>query len=308
MVRPAAFGFNEETAGNNYFQGNSIPSSETIRQKVLAEFDQMVSKLRSNGIDVQVIADTSEPAKPDAIYPNNWLSTAPAGTVSVFPMYAPNRRLEKREEILNMLAEKFMVKDLQDWSEFETEGQFLEGTGSMVIDHDNKMIYASVSERTSLPLLEKYAATNGYQAIVFLATDKEGRPVYHTNVVMSLGEGFCVLCEESIEEEWELIAVRQLLESTNHMIISITRDQLHCFAGNMLQVKSYSSTGAGEKFLVMSQAAFDSLRKEQKQMLEAFGTLLPIAVPTIEAIGGGSVRCMMADIFLKKKKAENRIA
>jgi hypothetical protein len=297
MVRPAAFGFNEETAANNYFQSNPGISKEELQQKALREFDNMVEVLRSHDINVLVIEDTKEPAKPDALFPNNWLSTSPDGTVAVFPMYAPNRRTEKRDEILQQLAREFVVKDVQDWSEYEAEGRFLEGTGSMVIDYDNKMIYACVSERTSLSVLEKYAATNGYQAIVFLATDKNGLPVYHTNVAMSLGDNFCVLCEEAIDEEWELIAVRQLLESTNHTIIAITRDQMHRFAGNMLQVKN----NKGEKFLILSQTAFNSLRKEQKQMLEAYSTLLPIAVPTIEEVEGGSVRCMMAEVFLEKR-------
>ena len=298
MVRPAAFGFNEETAANNYFQTNPKISKEEIQQKALTEFDNMVQTLRSHNINVLVIEDTKEPAKPDAIFPNNWLSTSPNGIVSVFPMYATNRRIEKRDEILEQIAQKFVIRDVQDWSEYEAENRFLEGTGSMMIDYDNKMIYACVSERTNLLVLEKYAATNGYQAIVFLATDKNGMPVYHTNVVMTLGEGFCVLCEEAIDEEWELIAVRQLLESTNHTIIAITRDQMHCFAGNMLQVKN----NRDEIFLIMSQTAFNSLRKEQKQMLEAYSTLLPVAVPTIEEVEGGSVRCMMAEIFLENKK------
>ena len=297
MVRPAAFGFNEETAANNYFQSNPGIDKKQLQQKALAEFDNMVETLQQHDITVWVIDDTSEPTKPDAIFPNNWLSTSPSGTVAVFPLYAPNRRTEKRDDILDQLAKKFVVKEVQDWSEFEAEGRFLEGTGSMIIDYDNQMIYACVSERTSLSVLEKYAATNGFQAIVFLATDKNGMPVYHTNVVMTLGDGFCVLCEEAIEEEWELIAVRQLLESTNHSIISITREQLHSFAGNMLQVQNKK----GEKYLVLSQTAFDSLRKEQKQQLEAYSTLLPIAVPTIEAVEGGSVRCMMAEIFLQEK-------
>ena len=297
MVRPAAFGFNEETAANNYFQTNPKISKEELQQKALTEFDNMVQTLRNHDLNVLVIEDSKEPAKPDAIFPNNWLSTSPNGIVSVFPMYAPNRRIEKRDEILEQLAQKFVIRDVQDWSEYEVEGRFLEGTGSMVIDHDHKMIYACVSERTSLSVLEKYTATNGYQAIVFLATDKNRMPVYHTNVVMTLGDGFCVLCEEAIDEEWELIAVRQLLESTNHTIIAITHDQMHCFAGNMLQVKNKS----GEKFLIMSQTALKSLRKEQKQMLEAYATLLPIAIPTIEEVEGGSVRCMMAEVFLEKK-------
>lgn len=297
MVRPAAFGFNEETAANNYFQTNPGIGKEVLQQKALTEFDNMVQLLRNGDIDVLVMDDTKEPPKPDAIFPNNWLSTSPNGTVSVFPMYAPNRRAEKRDDILQQLARHFVVKDVQDWSEYEAEGRFLEGTGSMVIDHDNKMIYAAVSERTNLSVLEKYAATNNYQAIVFLATDKNGQPVYHTNVMMALGSAFCVLCEEAIEEEWELIAVRQLLESTGFTIIPITREQMHAFAGNMLEVKNKKA----ENVLVLSQTAFDSLRKEQKQMLEAYAKLLPIAVPTIEQVEGGSVRCMMAEIFLERK-------
>lgn len=297
MVRPAAFGFNAETAANNYFQSNPNIENNELQQKALTEFDNMVQTLRSHAINVLVIEDTKEPPKPDAIFPNNWLSTSPNGLVSVFPMFAPNRRIEKREAILDQLAKEFIIHDMQDWSEYEVEGRFLEGTGSMIIDYDNKMIYACVSQRTSLSVLEKYAVANGFQAIVFLATDKNGMPVYHTNVVMTLGEGFCVLCEEAIEEEWELIAVRQLLESTNHSIIAITREQMHQFAGNMLQVKNNND----EKFLILSQTAYMSLRKEQKQMLEAYATLLPIAVPTIEEVEGGSVRCMMAEIFLEKK-------
>ncbi len=295
MVRPAAFGFNAETAANNYFQSNPDISKKQLQQTALTEFDKMIQILRSHDINVVVIEDTKEPVKPDAIFPNNWLSTSPDGTVAVFPMYAANRRTEKRDDILQQIAKDFVVKDVQDWSEYEVEGRFLEGTGSMVMDYENKMIYACVSERTSLSVLEKYAATNNYQAIVFLATDKNGMPVYHTNVVMALGEGFCVLCEEAIEEEWELIAVRQLLESTNHTIIAINREQMHQFAGNMLQVKNNKD----EKFLIISQTAFDSLRMEQRQMLEAYSTLLPVAVPTIEQVEGGSVRCMMAEVFLE---------
>jgi hypothetical protein len=301
MIRPAAFGYNEETAGSNFFQ-HQPSNQQTIQQSAIDEFDNMVNLLRNHDIDVIVFDDTSNPPKPDAIFPNNWLSTSPNGIISIFPLYAVNRRTEKRDDILKWLSEHFKVKDVQDWSEFEAEGRFLEGTGSMVIDHDNKMIYAAVSVRTSLSVLEKFAAANGYQAIVFLATDKNGNPVYHTNVVLTLGESFAVLCEEAIEEEWELIAVRQLLESTSHTIIPITREQMHAFAGNMLEIKNSPSTGSGqEKFLLLSQTAFDSLRKEQKQMLEAYCKLLPIPIPIIENTEGGSVRCMIAEIFLERK-------
>ena len=295
MVRPAAFNYNPETAANNFFQSDPGEDNQLLQRQALSEFDDMVSTLREKGIEVIVIEDTPVPPKPDAIFPNNWISTRPGGTISVFPMFAPSRRAEKRDEILVYLKEHFTVKEVQDWSEFEAEGRFLEGTGSMVVDHDNKMIYAAISERTSLPVLEKYASANGYQAIAFLATDRNGRPVYHTNVVMCLGDTFAVLCEEAIDEEWELIAVRQLLESTGHTIIPITRDQMHCFGGNMLLLKNH----LGEKYIVMSKTARDSLGKEQLQMLEAFGSIVSIPVPTIEKVEGGSVRCMIAEIFLE---------
>lgn len=297
MIRPAAFGFNEETAVNNFFQSTTAIAPSQLQQQALTEFDTMVTTLRECQINVLVAEDTQDPPKPDAIFPNNWLSTSPSGVVSVFPMYAPSRRREKRDDILQWLAKEFVVNDVQDWSEYEVEGRFLEGTGSMVIDHDNNMIYASASERTSVSVLEKFAAANHYQAIVFLATDKEGRPVYHTNVVMSLGDKFAILCEEAIDEEWELIAVRQLLESTGKMIIPITRDQMYCFAGNTLQVQNEQ----GEKFLILSNTAYTSLRKDQRDMMEAFSQLLPINIPIIEEVEGGSVRCMMAEIFLEKK-------
>lgn len=296
MIRPAAFGFNEETAVNNFFQSNALVDHSGLQQKVLAEFDHMVQTLKDHDIEVIVIDDTTDPPKPDAIFPNNWLSTLPGGIIAVYPMYAPNRRTEKREDILQMLARKFKVKDVQDWSEFEAEGRFLEGTGSMVIDHDNKMIYACVSERTNLSVLEKFAMANGYQAIVFLATDINGKPVYHTNVVMTLGDRFAVLCEEAIDEEWELIAVRQLLESTGHDIIAISREQMHAFAGNMLQVRNKG----GDYFLILSETAFDCLSAEQKARLGNYAQLLPVAVSTIEKVEGGSVRCMIAELFLEK--------
>jgi hypothetical protein len=298
MIRPASFGYNEETAANNFFQSHSNLNADELQQIAVVEFDNMVRILRDNDLNVIVIEDLKEPPKPDAIFPNNWLSTSPEGIVSIFPMYAPNRRLERRDDILKLLTERFCVEEIQDLSGLEKEGHYLEGTGSMIIDNENKMIYAAISERTSITALEKFASNGGYQAIVFIATDKYGKPVYHTNVMMTLGDNFAILCEESIDEEWELIAVRQLLESTGHSIIPITKEQMHDFAGNMLLVKN----NRGEKILVMSERAYQSLRKEQKQMLEAYSSLLPISIPTIEEVEGGSVRCMMAEIFLEPKK------
>lgn len=297
MVRPASFGFNEQTALNNYFQSAPATDAALLQQKALDEFDNMVNVLRSNQIEVIVINDSAEPPKPSAIFPNNWLSTSPDGNLYIFPMCAPNRRAEKRDEIIKQLAADYIVNDFQDWGEYETEGRYLEGTGSMIIDHDHQLIYAAISERTNIAVLEKFAAANAYQAIAFIATDTEGRPIYHTNVMMALGEEFCVLCEEAIEEEWELIAVRQLLESTGHSIIPISRAQMNSFAGNMLEAKNKT----GKNILIMSEAAFQSLNREQKSQLEKFAKLQPIAVPTIEATEGGSVRCMMAEIFLKSR-------
>jgi len=297
MVRPAAFGPNEETATTNFFQSPTKKlDRQSLQQLALEEFDNMVDVLQQHGINVLVIEDTPNPIKPSAIFPNNWFSTSPEGIVSVFPLYALNRRPEKREDILKLLMEKFIVKYVQDWSEFEKEGKFLEGTGSMVIDHENKVIYTCYSPRTDISVLEKFANANKYRAIAFLATDKNGHPVYHTNVVMTLGENFAVLCEEAIDEEWELIAIRQLLDSSGHDVIRITKEQMHCFAGNMLQVKN----NRGEKILVMSQTSFDSLYKDQKEELSARNILLPIPIPVIEQTEGGSVRCMMAEIFLEK--------
>jgi hypothetical protein len=298
MIRPVSFGANEEAAATNFFQSTDTKADPRfVQQAALKEFDYMVEQLRQHDINVLVIDDTPTPVKPSAAFPNNWLSTSPEGVISVFPIYANNRRPEKRDDILKMLAEKFVVKDVQDWSEFEVEGKFLEGTGSMVMDHENKVIYTCYSPRTDVSVLEKFANANKYRAIIFFAVDNNGHPVYHTNVMMTLGENFAILCEEAIEEEWELIAVRQLLESSGHEVIRITKDQMHAFAGNMLQVKN----SKGEKFLLMSQTAFDSLTKEQKEELATRSKLLSIPIPVIEKTEGGSVRCMIAEIFLEKR-------
>lgn len=297
MIRPAAFGANRETAANNFFQSAESSNSTEIQLRALQEFDAMVQLLKDNHIIVEVIEDSPEPIKPSAIFPNNWLSTSPDGMVFIYPMFAANRRPEKRDDIVKFLTEHYLVKDVQDWSEFEVEGKFLEGTGSMIFDHDNKVIYACHSPRTDISVLEKFANANRYRAIVFVATDNNGYPVYHTNIVMTLGESFAILCEEALEEEWELIAVKQLLDSSSHEVIRITRKQMHAFAGNMLSVKNQK----GEKILVLGQTAFTSLNDEQKITLSSYCKLLPVSVPAIEAAEGGSVRCMMAEIFLEKK-------
>lgn len=297
MVRPAAFGYNEETARNNYFQSQPDSDNAELQDLARKEFDGMVDLLSKNGINVLVIEDDLNPPKPDAIFPNNWVSTFPTGEIAVFPLFAMSRRPEKRFEILDWIAEHYVVNDVQDWSEFEADARYLEGTGSMVIDHKNKLIFASLSERTHAAVLEKFASANGYSAITFHAVDAQQRAIYHTNVMMCLGDGFAVVCEDAIKDEIERIAVLQLLSSTSREIITIDLDQMNCFAGNMLQVMN----DEGKKFLIMSETALRSLRTDQVERLERFGLILSASIPTIEKIEGGSARCMMAEIFLEKR-------
>jgi hypothetical protein len=297
MVRPAAFCFNKETAANNYFQNDIALSQKQLQQKALYEFDSMVKVLRKHEIEVLVVDDTTEPIKPDAIFPNNWFNTSNSGIINIFPMFAISRRTEKRDDILDLLSKTYIVNDVLDWTEFEANNMFLEGTGSLVIDHKNAVLYACLSPRRHKNVIEKFAHPNKYRAIVFTAKDVKGKLVYHTNVMMCIGDGFAVVCLDAIENEIEKIVVSQLLKSTGHEIIPISLPQMNCFAGNMLQVKNKKD----EKFIVVSQTAFNSLETEQKNRLQHFGVLLPIDVSTIEKVEGGSVRCMMAEIFLQPK-------
>jgi len=297
MVRPAVFCFNKETAANNYFQNDIALSQKQLQQKALYEFDSMVKVLRKHEIEVLVVDDTTEPIKPDAIFPNNWFNTSNSGIINIFPMFAISRRTEKRDDILDLLSKTYIVNDVLDWTEFEADDMFLEGTGSLVIDHKNAVLYACLSPRTHASIIEKFAKANNYKAIHFTAVDEEGHQVYHTNVMMCIGEGFAVICLDAIEKEIEKIAVSQLRKTTGHEIIPISLPQMNCFAGNMLQVKNKKD----EKFIVVSQTAFNSLETEQKNRLQHFGVLLPIDVSTIEKVEGGSVRCMMAEIFLQPK-------
>ncbi len=296
MIRPASFGFNAETAANNFFQQDPGKSNHVLQQTALEQFDKMVELLRNNGVNVIVEEDLTEPACPDAIFPNNWF-TAGNNRLSIFPMFAQSRRAEKRDDILKRLTEKYHVEDVNDWSEFEAEAMYLEGTGSMVMDHRHRIIYACLSPRTHPAVVEKFAAANGYRALTFTAHDLEGRPIYHTNVMMCIGEDFAVLCPKAITDHIERIAVAQLLETTGHENIYITPGQLSAFAGNMLQLLN----NKGEKLIVLSQAALEVLSDEQKLQLENHGRLLPIDVSVIEQVEGGSVRCMMAEIFLEPR-------
>jgi hypothetical protein len=297
MIRPAAFRYNPETAANNFFQNPTSLGQQELQEAVLKEFDTMVATLRGKGIDVIVVEDTPTPVKPDAIFPNNWFSTNNRGVLNVYPMYARSRREEKRDDILQQLYRDYEVSSFYDWTEFEADNMFLEGTGSMVIDHLNRIVYACLSPRTNAVLLEKFASVNGYKAMAFSAADAAGHPVYHTNVILSVGESFAVLCTESIGDEFERIAVVQLLESTGHRVVPITQAQVAAFAGNVLQVKSKDGT----KYIVLSQTAYEALNKEQVEVLSGYGELFPVDVSTIEKVEGGSARCMMAEIFLERK-------
>ena len=294
MIRPASFQFNEETAANNAFQTAGDYDVEAIKAKAIEEFDAMVETLRSKGITVEVIQDTAEPAKPDAIFPNNWISFHENGTVVTYPMYAENRRIERREDIIDTLGQKYEVAKRYTFDYYEEESKFLEGTGSMLFDRENGIVYACLSPRTNIEVLEKFCVLMGVQKIAFRSVDRDDQDIYHTNVMMALGVDFCVICLDSIKNEVEKNEILGALADTGKEIIDITYDQMENFAGNMLQVQN----ATGDRYLVLSQAAYDSLREDQIKTLSAFTNILPIPITTIETLGGGSVRCMMAEVFL----------
>lgn len=298
MIRPAHFGFNSQTAGNNAFQSDDKDeSAKDISNKAQVEFDNMVSILRSKGVNIVVINDTDSPEKPDAVFPNNWVSFHINGAVLTYPMFAPNRRIERREEILEEIGESFNVSRRYTFEHYEEDDLFLEGTGSMLFDRDHKIVYACLSQRTDARLIDKFCVLVEYNRVVFHSVDRNGMPIYHTNVMMALGEDFAVLCKESIQNPDELKELEEVLEKTGKEIVDISYDQMESFAGNMLQVRNES----GQTFLVMSKTAYNSLTTKQLELLSAKTELLPIDISTIEYYGGGSVRCMMAEIFLQKK-------
>ncbi len=298
MVRPACFQFNEETALSNSFQKNINELDATqIKEKAIAEFDNYVNTLRSHGINVTVIQDTTTPAKPDAIFPNNWISMDKDGTVFLFPMLTPNRRLEVRSEIIDILKQKYCINEIKDFTFYVNENKFLEGTGSMIFDHPNKIAYACLSPRTNKNLLIEYCMLIGYKPIYFSASDEQQQLVYHTNVMLTIGDKFAVICLDSIIDKSEQNTVVRQLENDGHEIINISFAQMGFFAGNMLQVQSKD----GKTFLVMSQTAFDSLTSTQIAQIEKYTSILSVQIPTIETIGGGSARCMLAEIYLPEK-------
>ncbi|MFD2787633.1 citrulline utilization hydrolase CtlX [Hymenobacter rubripertinctus] len=295
VVRPASFGFNAETAASNHFQ--QLPghlSAVQTEARAAAEFEALVATLRNHRVRVLVFDDTAAPAKPDAVFPNNWLSLHADGRVGLYPMCAPNRRPERRPDIIAALAREFRVGEVLDWSGTEDAGRFLEGTGSIIFDHENRRAYAGLSPRTEPGLLAEVCARLGYRPVPFRSVDARGQEIYHTNVMLSIGPGFAVVCLESIPDLPERALVTDSLTETGHEIVDISLAQVARFAGNMLALQPTP----GPVLLALSQSAHDALTPEQRTRLSRHATLLPLAIPTIETIGGGSVRCMLAEVFL----------
>ncbi len=302
MIRPVAFRMNEQTAVNNYYQkviDNLLPA--TVNAKAQEEFDAFVSKLRKVGVNVIVVDDTLEPSTPDSIFPNNWISFHENGDVILYPMFAENRRLERREDILDILEDEgFVINEIMDYTSAEEDGFFLEGTGSIVLDRENDKAYCALSPRADEELFIEFCEDFEYNPILFEAFQTVGterKLIYHTNVMMSVGETFAIICAESIDDKKERKIVLDSLRSDEKEIIFITEEQVNNFAGNMLEVRGSND----KRYLVMSTSAYKSLTKKQIAQIEEHVTILSSSLDTIEACGGGSARCMMAEIFLPKK-------
>ncbi|MEF3021382.1 arginine deiminase-related protein [Vibrio mimicus] len=300
MVPPKEFGFNAQTAQDNAFQNPLALSGETILQRAMAEFNAMVSGLRQAGIEVVVFDyPLANSETPDAVFPNNWFSTTEAGELFLFPMACANRRLEVRPQALveRLQQHGFAVIKQHSLLAFTEQQAFLESTGVMVIDHPNRTIYAGLSQRCDREVLEVYAEQIGYSRVVSFQTRlPSGSPIYHTNVMMAIGERFCVICDEAIPEYERRFVVKSLAK--DKQVISISIEQMNRFCGNILQLE----TRDGQKVIAMSQSAYEAFTPAQLNQLATHGKLLPFSVPTIETIGGGSVRCMLAELFLPKQK------
>jgi hypothetical protein len=299
MVRPANFGFNPETAASNAFQRIADSSGESAAQSlVLHEFDGLAQALQRAGVEVLIVPDSELPAKPDAIFPNNWVSFHIDGTVALYPMLAPNRRSERRQDILDQVVRegRFRVSRTVDLTHREAEGKFLEGTGSVVLDRAHRVAYASLSPRTDLDVLGEFAQLMDYELVTFEARDAAAQPVYHTNVVMAIGTRFAVVCGEAIAQPAHRDAVLDKLRAAGHDIVDITQRQMQAFAGNLLELAP-----AHGPVIALSTTAWQSLEPAQRRMLESHAEVVPAAIPTIERIGGGGVRCMLAELHLPKR-------
>lgn len=297
MVRPENFGYNTETAVNNAFQQIQTESSEIVNKKAQEEFDAFVEKLQFVGIKVIVVNDTKNPVKPDAIFPNNWFSTNENGDIILYGMYAQNRRLERRSDLKQILENNgLLVQNIFDFTEGEDENIVLEGTGSLILDKPNRIAYACFSPRTDKQLFQKWCVMEKYHAVGFTCLDSQKNEIYHTNVVMCIGIDFAVICLESIADIKEKLMVVQHLEKSGKEIVDITLEQMNHFAGNMLQLQ-----GKDKNYLVMSTQAFESLNKTQINIIEKYTQILSVPIYTIEKYGGGSARCMMAEIYNPEK-------
>lgn len=303
MIEPVSFGYNYQTAKNNFFQQNDSVSVESIQEKAKEEFRNMVEKLRKFGINVLVVKDTEQPHTPDSIFPNNWISFHSDGKVVLYPMYAENRRIERREDILDSIEkEGFIINEIIDYSRAEDEDIFLEGTGSMVLDRTNEIAYAAISERTNEELFIEFCEDLEFSPVVFHSTqEKNGKryPVYHTNVMMSVAEDFAIICKESIQDVKERKLVIDFLQTTKKEVIIISEEQMNHFLGNTLQLENDKK----ERFLVMSNTAYQSLNAGQINAINKYSQILVFDIPTIEKYGGGGVRCMLAEIFLPKAES-----
>lgn len=287
MVRPCGFAFNEETAANNAFQQRL---DGDVAQRAVEEFDDYVSMLRSNGITVDVLQDTPQPHTPDSIFPNNCFSTHGDALV-LYPMFAFNRRLER--EKLKSALEKYDFDRIVDLTAFEEVDRFLEGTGSLVLDRENLIAYACISPRTDASLVEQWADSMGYTPVMFKASDMGGIPIYHTNVMMHIGTGYAVVCLDAVKDDVQRELLSETIHKSGKELVAITLEQMNQFAGNMLQVHN----SKGEELLVMSRSALMSLSRMQIETLEKYTRILAPEIPIIETVGGGSARCMIAEIF-----------
>lgn len=302
MIEPVDFRFNEQTAVNNYFQTQPENPDASIQEKALEEFRGMVSKLREHGVNVITLQDTLEPHTPDSIFPNNWITFHENKMVALYPMFAENRRVERRdEEVLDLLLEKgFQADEIMDYTSAEEDEIFLEGTGSIILDRVNKIAYAAISPRTDEELFFEFCEDFEYTPVVFEAmqtVNGKRMQIYHTNVMMCVGDQYAVICLSSLDDKADKKNVIEHLKNSGKEIIDITEEQMHQFAGNMLQVGGIGNS----KYLVMSQTAFESLTKEQIQQIEKFNPIIAVDIHTIETLGGGSARCMMAEVFLPKE-------
>lgn len=285
LIRPANFGFNFETAESNKFQQTT--SIDQVQEKALAEFDRMIQSLKEAQIHVTVFEDSVTPVKPDAIFPNNWVSVQPNGTLVIYPMEAKNRRLERRNDVVEFLKQQGF-NELKDFSSFEEQGQVVEGTGSILFDHEEKLAYGCISSRTDAKLFDQLVREIGYEPVTFIAEDMHGHQIYHTNVMLAIGAHTIVCCEESISDPIERAMVTAKLKQSGKVYVPISFAQMNQFAGNCLEVNDKE----GNPKLILSQTAYEALSAEQIASLSQVVTLIPVAIPTIETIGGGSARCM----------------